>query len=110
MERSVRLEGGRVKLCAWGDAVRSHHQGETERILSILAEELRLPESRDELMKLKKSDPRKVTCAALVKRRAAVSNHWIFERLAMGNPASISQHVNRMRREPKAAKQRKKFE
>jgi hypothetical protein len=31
------------------------------------------------------------------------SNKWIAERLAMGHPASMSQHVNRMRKEPKAA-------
>ena len=48
-----------------GAAVRAHHQGEAERILSTLA---------------------------------------------MGHPASMSQHVNRMRREPKAAKQLKKHE
>ena len=59
-------------------------------------------------MYLKKSDPRKVICAALVKRRTAVSNAWIAERLAMGHPASMSQQVNRMRREPKAAKQMEK--
>lgn len=93
-----------------GDAVRAHHQGEAERILSILAEELGLPESREELNNLKKSDPRKVICAALVKRRTAVSNDWITERLAMGHPASMSQHVNRMRRERKAAKLLKRHE
>lgn len=93
-----------------GGAVRAHHQAEAERILSILARELGLPESRDELMKLRKSDPRKVICAALVKRRTTVSNDWLAERLAMGHSASMSQHVNRVRRDPKAAKQMKKHE
>ena len=93
-----------------GDAVRAHHQGEAERILSILAGELGLPETRNELMNLKKSDPRKVICAALVKRRTAVSNDWIAERLAMGHPAAMSQHVNRMRKEPKAPKRINKHE
>jgi hypothetical protein len=87
-----------------GDAVRAHHQVEAERIISILARDLGLPDSREELEQLKKSDARKVVCAALVKRRTSMSNEWIAERLAMGHPASMSQHVNRMRKEPKAAK------
>ena len=93
-----------------GDAVRAHHQGEAERIVSILASELGLPDSREELERLKKSDPRKLVCAALVKRRTSVSNEWIAERLAMGHPASMSQHVNRMRKDPKTARQMKKHE
>jgi hypothetical protein len=51
-----------------------------------------------------------VVCAALVKRRTSVRNEWIAEGLAMGHPASMSQHVNRMRKEPKAARQLKKHE
>jgi hypothetical protein len=50
------------------------------------------------------SDPRKVVCAALVKRRTSVNNEWIAERLAMGYPASMSQHVNRISKEPKASR------
>jgi hypothetical protein len=34
----------------------------------------------------------------------------VAERLAMGHPASMSQHVNRMRKEPKADRQLKKHE
>jgi hypothetical protein len=49
-------------------------------------------------------------CSALMKRRAPVSNEWITERLAMGHPASMSQHVKRMRKEPKTARQLKKHE
>jgi len=43
-----------------GDAVRAHHQGEAERIIPILAMNLGLPDSRNELEHLKKSDPRKI--------------------------------------------------
>jgi REP element-mobilizing transposase RayT len=93
-----------------GDAVRAHHQGEAERIVSLLACELGLPDSRAELEALKKSDPRKVLCAALLKRRTSVSNEWIAERLAMGHPASMSQHVNRIRMDSKAARILKKHE
>jgi len=45
-----------------------------------------------------------------VKRLTSVGNDWIAERLAMGHPASISQHVNRKRKDPKAARQLKKHE
>jgi hypothetical protein len=51
-----------------------------------------------------------MVCSALVKRRTSVSNEWIAERLAMGHPASMSQHVNRMRNGPKPARQMKKQE
>jgi hypothetical protein len=40
----------------------------------------------------------------------AVENDWIAGRLAMGHPASMSQLVHRMRRDPKASKQLKKHE
>jgi hypothetical protein len=72
--------------------------------------DLGLSETREELKQLKKSDSRKVVCAARVKRRTSVGNEWIAERLAMGYPASMSQHVNRMLKEPKAAKQLKMYE
>lgn len=49
-------------------------------------------------------------CRAGEARRTAVNNAWIAERLAMGHPASMSQHVNRMRRRPRAAKQLKMHE
>ena len=51
-----------------------------------------------------------VVCAALVIRRTSVSNDWITERLAMGHPESMSQHVKRTRKEPKAARQLKTHE
>ena len=39
--------------------VRAHHQGEADRIISILARDLGLPDAREDLGNLKKSDPRK---------------------------------------------------
>lgn len=93
-----------------GNAVREHGRSEAERIVAILAKELGLPTNREELMQLKKSDSRKVICAALIKSRTAVTNDWIAERLAMGHPASMSQLVNRLRRNPEAARQLKKHE
>ena len=69
---------------------RAHHQGEAEQIISILARDLGLPDTQEDLGNLKKGDPRQVVCAALVKRRTSVSNDWLADRLAMGHPASMS--------------------
>ena len=102
-QHSTRGEATEIRV----SGQRSCHQGEAERIISILAPDLGLPGSREELKHLKKSDPRKVVCAALAKRLTSASNGWIAERLAMGHPASMSQLVNRMRKEPKALKQLK---
>ena len=73
-------------------------------IIRVIGRELALPESLDGLVLLKKGDPRKVACAALVKARTTVSNDWIAQRLVMGHPASMSQVVHRMRRNPKESK------
>jgi hypothetical protein len=43
----------------------------------------------------KKSAPEKVVLATLLKTSTAVSNGWLADRLAMGQPASASQFVRR---------------
>lgn len=43
----------------------------------------------------RKSSPEKVQLAALLKSATSVSNGWLAERLAMGQPASVSQFVRR---------------
>jgi putative transposase len=45
----------------------------------------------------RKSAPEKVALAALVIRTSSVSNGWLAQRLAMGEPASVSQFVRRHR-------------
>ena len=42
-----------------------------------------------------KSHPDKALLAAAMKRSASVSNAWLAERLAMGQPASASQFARR---------------
>ena len=49
----------------------------------------------------RKSDPEKVRLAAAMKTGTSVSNGWLAERLAMGQPASVSQFVRRWLAEPK---------
>lgn len=87
-----------------GSAVRAHDQREAERIVMILSEALGLPANREALKQMKKGDLKKVRCAAQVKRLTSVSNGWIAERLEMGHPASVSQHVHRLRKDPNAKK------
>ena len=43
----------------------------------------------------RKSAPEKVVLAAIMKHATSVSNRWLAERLAMGEPASVSQFVRR---------------
>jgi len=104
--------GGKIrkKGSLAGDAIQAHNEKEAERIIRTIGSELELPESPEDLMLLRKGDPRKVACAALVKAPTTVSNEWIAERLAMGHPASMSQLVHRMRREPKEGKRLKRYE
>lgn len=55
-----------------------------------------LGESLDELPEALSAPP-KVRLAALMKATTSVSNGWLAERLAMGQPASVSQYVRRFR-------------
>ena len=108
VEKAGGLLGKKGSLA--GDAVRAHHESEAERIIVLLGNELGLPKSFARLRLLKKSDPRKVICAAMVKAQTSVSNEWIVQRLAMGHPASMSQRVHRIRRDVKASKKLLSYE
>ena len=46
---------------------------------------------------VRKSAPDKVRLAAVMKATTSVSNGWLAERLGMGQPASVSQYVRRLR-------------
>jgi len=50
--------------------------------------------SKAELTALKKSDPRKVQLAILMRKHTSVSNGWIAQKLAMGHPGSVSRSVS----------------
>jgi hypothetical protein len=58
--------------------------------------------SAADLAKLRKDDPAKVACAALVRLRTAMPNDWIAARLAMGGSTDVSSLVNRVLKDPKA--------
>ena len=93
-----------------GAAIRAHGESEAERIIRVVGAGLGLPESKEELDILRKGDPRKVICAALVKRHTSMANDWLAKRLSMGHPASMSQLVNRMRKDEKSLSVFKKYE
>lgn len=93
-----------------GAAVKAHGESEAERIISTVGAALKLPDNSGELGALRKGDPRKVICAALVKRHTSTKNEWLANRLRMGHPAAMSQLVNRMLNDPKSLKLLKKYE
>ena len=85
-----------------GAAVRAHDEKEAERIIRIVGVKMELPGSAAELELLRKGDPRKVMCAATVKRRTSVKNDWLASRLRMRHPAAMSQLVSRTLKDPKS--------
>ena len=93
-----------------GAPVRALHEKEAERIIRIVGTEMELPGSAADLELLRKGAPRKVMCAAMVKRRASVKNDWLASRLRMGHPAAMSRLVSRALKNPKIQKIKKKYD
>ena len=71
---------------------------------------MELPESATELKLFGQGDPRKVMCAAMVKRRTSVKNDWLASRLWMGHSAAMSQLVSRTPKDPKSQKILKRYD
>jgi hypothetical protein len=82
--------------------VRDRGEKEAVRLLSEGARKLGLPVDGSGLAKLRKSDPRKVRLALLLRTHTTVSNEWIAEKLAMGHPGSVSRLVAHCRSDRKA--------
>ena len=78
--------------------------------MGVVEAALDLPLLREELGLLKKSDRRKVICAAVAKSRTEVSNDWFVERLEMGHLSYVSTLVQRMRRDKKEQKILKRYD
>jgi hypothetical protein len=75
-------------------AERDHGEKEALRIVEEGCQTLGLSAGASGLDKLKKTDPRKVQLAILLRSHTSVSNAWIAERLAMGHPGSVSRSVS----------------
>lgn len=73
-------------------AVRELREAGWEKKLQAAARALRINLTR---LPAKKSAPEKVALAAALKTATAASNGWLADRLAMGQPATVSQYVRR---------------
>lgn len=92
-EGMLRLLDGmteRLRLRKETDApvLRCHDEAEAERLIVAGLERLALGE--EELARLRKSDPRKMALAGLVRRKTAVSNRWLAQRLHLGHVSQAS--------------------
>lgn len=86
--RTIRLKGSQA-----GEPLREHGTGEAERLLLIALPALGLPTTSGELASMRKADPRKAALAILLRKRTAVANGWIAERLAMGHASTVSRLI-----------------
>ena len=95
-----------------GAAVRAHeaHEKEAERIIRFVSAEIELRGRGAELELLRKGDPRKVMCAATVKRRTSVKNDWLPIRLRMCHLLALRQLVSRTPKDLNSQKTLKKYD
>jgi REP element-mobilizing transposase RayT len=77
-----------------GDAVREHDTAEAERWVRAGMKALRVTE--DDLRVLRMNSAAKVALAWMVRRRTAVRNAWIKERLQMGTATSLSARLKKL--------------
>ncbi len=89
---------------------RDHGEKEAMRIVKEGSRMLQLPLDEAGLTGLRKSDPRNVQLAILLRTRTSVSNGWIAKKLAMGHPGSVSRCVTDGRADKKLVKTMKKIE
>ncbi len=73
---------------------RDHGESEALRLVREGSRLLGLPPDLSGLRALRKTDPRKVQLAILLRTHTSVSNAWIAEHLAMGHPGSVSRSVS----------------
>ena len=83
--RKIRLKGSQT-----GGPLLEHGEAEAERLLLTALPALELPTTTRELASTRKADPRKAAVAILLRKRTAVANGWIAERLAMGHASTVS--------------------
>jgi REP element-mobilizing transposase RayT len=73
--------------------IRDRGEKEAARLVSEGVRALGLPGDLQGLEKLRKSDPRKVRLALLLRTHTSVSNEWIVGKLAMGHPGGVSRLI-----------------
>lgn len=75
-----------------GAVRRSHDLEEAERLLEAGLQHVAL--ERSALGTLKRSDPRKIAIARLIRGRTAVPNQWIARELCLGHVTSVSRYCS----------------
>ena len=71
----------------------SHGEAEAERLAVEALAALGVSSERKDLEGMRKGDRAKVLIAVLLRKRTAIGNNWIAERLSMGHPGSVSRLV-----------------
>ena len=85
--------------------VKSHGEGEAERMVVLGLKELSLVDDSGQMLPTRKGDPRKVALAAVIKTHTHVSNEWLANRLAMGHNRSVSRLIRQAGDDPEFKKQ-----
>lgn len=85
-----------------GEALRDHGEAEALRILMEGKRQLGLPEDEEGLRTIRKSDPRKVLLARILREKTTISNEWITRHLEMGHPGSVSRLISLSRMDGEA--------
>jgi REP element-mobilizing transposase RayT len=85
--------------------IRDRGEKEAARLLSEGMSALGLPGDLQGLEKLRKSDPRKVRLALLLRTHTSVSNEWIAGKLAMGHPGGVSRLIADCRSDSESARE-----
>ena len=80
----------RAKVCHSGAALQSHEESAAESIVQAGLQYWQMPDDQEFREVVRKSDPRKVAIAILIKRHTSASNIWIAKRLGMGHDRSVS--------------------
>ena len=78
-----------------GEALKTHDEGEAQRLLERGLECLGL--DFEEIEAMRKSDVRKQSLAWLVKTNTVVDDEWVCQTLGMGDRSNISRAVGRFR-------------
>ena len=76
-----------------GEGIRAHGEGQAAELIQRGLKAFGLDDSREELAKLAKGDPRKVALAICIREQTSVTNGWIAENLQMGKSGSVSRLI-----------------
>ena len=81
----IRLKGSQA-----GGQLREHGIAEAKRLLLKALPVVELADNTKELALLRRSDPRRAAVGIPLRKRTAVANGWIAERVAMGHASTLS--------------------